>query len=679
MNFPAKVLLMALPLAYCAYGQTGTVPAEPTDKAAAYYNFAMGHLYAELAGVYGNRSEYVAKAIEHYKQALRLDPGASFLFEELTDLYIQSGRLKDAVTEAEEVLKHEPNNLDARRILGRIYTRMIGDTQQGKINEQMLHSAIEQYQKITTKDPKDMDSWLILGRLYRVASNSVDAEKAYTQALAIDPNNEDALTGLAIVYSDVGDTKKAIEKLQTVTKKNPSARTLAALANAYEQLHDYKRAAEVLVQALDLDTENGRIKRALARDLLYSASYDEALKYYTEIAEEDPHDTEAQLRRAEIYREKHDFAKAQEFLDKAKASDPESLEVRYDEVNLLAAEGQNDKAIEALKSLLKDTERKNYEEPEKANRLNFLERLGELYRGTNQHQAAIDTFRQMADLDPDAGPRSTVQVVETYRQGKDYKAARAEIEAALKKHPDDRTLKMVDASVLADLGKVDQAVAELRGLLKGDHDRETQMAIAEVYEKAKRYQDMVQPLESAEKLSENKSDKLQVYFTRGAMYERLKQYDASEAEFRKVLEIDPDYAQALNYLGYMFADRGLRLDEAQKMINRALELDPENGAFLDSLGWVYFRLNRLDDAEHALQRALSKTGVAQDPTVHDHLGDVYFKLGKTKEAITQWEASLKEVDSEHESDMEPGELAQINKKLEDAKVRLAQETGAAKH
>src|ERR1700684_2120216 len=144
MNFPLRSLFLALPLACLSYGQTAPAAAQPVDKASAYYNFSMGHLYAELAGVYGNRSEYVGKAIDHYKQALKLDPSASFLFEELTDLYIQSGRLKDAVTEAEDVLSKEPNNLDARRILGRIYTRMIGE---GKINEEMLKAAIEQYQK----------------------------------------------------------------------------------------------------------------------------------------------------------------------------------------------------------------------------------------------------------------------------------------------------------------------------------------------------------------------------------------------------------------------------------------------------------------------------------------------------------------------------------------------------
>ena len=126
----------------------------------------MAHLYAEQAGQFGNRSEYVNKAIEHYRQALKLDPSAGYIFEELTDLYIQTGHIRDAVTEAQEMLNRQPENLDARRILGRIYTRMIGDAQQGKINDEMLKQAIEQYKEIIARDTKDLESWLALGRLY---------------------------------------------------------------------------------------------------------------------------------------------------------------------------------------------------------------------------------------------------------------------------------------------------------------------------------------------------------------------------------------------------------------------------------------------------------------------------------------------------------------------------------
>ncbi len=161
-----------------------TKAAQAPSKAAAYYNFAMGHLYAEMAASYGNRGEYVNKAIEFYQEALKLDPSASFLSEELTDLYIQSGQLARAVTEAEDLLKQNSDNLDARRVLGRIYARMIGDGSTGKIDEKMLTKSIEQFSIVTTKDPKDVDSLLTLGRLYRVAHQSPEAEKAFKAALA---------------------------------------------------------------------------------------------------------------------------------------------------------------------------------------------------------------------------------------------------------------------------------------------------------------------------------------------------------------------------------------------------------------------------------------------------------------------------------------------------------------
>src|SRR5690349_20801959 len=131
-----------------------TPQAPPDNKAGAYYNFAMGRLYAELAGSQGNKTEYVSKAIQHYQEALKADPGSSIIFEELTDLYIQTNRLRDAVTQAEDMLKQSPDNLEARRMLGRIYTRMAGENQSGRVDERYLKQAIEQFQKITDKDSK---------------------------------------------------------------------------------------------------------------------------------------------------------------------------------------------------------------------------------------------------------------------------------------------------------------------------------------------------------------------------------------------------------------------------------------------------------------------------------------------------------------------------------------------
>jgi len=676
MSRIAKALLCLAPIVGSVYAQSAQTPpattTAPDNKAGAYYNFAMGRLYAELAASDGGKTDYVTKAIEYYQEALKLDPSASIIFDELTDLYIQTNRLRDAVAQAEDMLKQNPNNLDARRMLGRIYTRMVGDSQPGRVPEEYLRKAIEQYEKITVADPKDAESWVMLGRLYRASNKSPESEKAFNQALKADPDNEDALTGIAMLYADLGDTKAAIEKLKAVTDKSPNDRLLAILADQYEQAHDYKDAAEALRKAYEIAPDNGRVARGLAKDLLYSDQFDEALKLYLQLAADEPRDQEIPANIAEIYRAKRDFAKAHEYLDKAKAMNPSNLQVRYEEVKLLETENKTDEAIASLKSMLDDTTRRTYSDAEAGVRATMLEEYGILLRSQEHYPQAVDAFHQLAALGGDRAPRAAVQVIDTYRQQKDYASALKEADAALKKFPDERMIKVEHATVLGDQGKVEEAVTEMRGLLKGDHDRDTLLTIAQIYDRGRRFNEEAKVLDEAERISKSNEDIAGVYFLRGAMYERNKKFDASETAFRKVIELDPQNAGALNYLGYMLADRNVRLDEAEKLIAKALEIDPDNGAYLDSLGWVYFREGKLDQAEGILIRALDRIG--QDPTVHDHLGDVYFKLGKTREAIGQWQASIKGFQAAAATDRDPEEMAKVNKKLDAARVRLAQET-----
>src|SRR3984893_234404 len=365
------VLFWDLPAANC---QTPTAQ----DKAAAYFNFSMAHYYGELAAAYGNRGDYYRQAIDYYKHALKLDPSATFLLEELTDLYVQGNQLKSAIAEAEGLLKQNPENLQARRMLGRIYTRSIGDSQQGKINEEMVKKSIEQYQIITQKDPSDVESWLTLGRLQRGSQNSVEAEKAFKNALDRDANNEDALTGLAMVYHDLGDTKNEIDMLNRVSDKSPNV--LASLGIAYEQMRDFSSAADVFQHALELKPDNLQIKQALAQDLLWSEQYDEALKLYIELAEADPKDPKAPVRLSEIYRQKKMFDKARAALVTAKALDPENREVLYDEVILLEAEGKSEDAITRLRGILDETAKKSYTTQEKENRTMLLDKQPSLHR-----------------------------------------------------------------------------------------------------------------------------------------------------------------------------------------------------------------------------------------------------------------------------------------------------------
>ena len=660
-------------LASAAFGQNPAAPkVDTSDKASAYYNYSLGHMYAELATANGNKGDYFNRAVESYQAALKADPSATFISEELSDLYIQSGRLREAVTQAEDQLKQDPNNLNARRLLARIYTRLIGDSQANRIDENMVKRAVEQYEKITETDPKDIESWLMLGRLQKVLQNSTDAMKAYKKVLELDPDNEEGQTGLATVYADLGDNRAAAELLRKVADKNPNPRSLMSLAGVYEQLRDYPLAAEMLRRALDQQPGNSDLKRALAEDLMMSDQLDEALKLYQQMAADEPKDPSFQMSIAEIYIAEHDLAKARAAMDKAKTLDPHSRDVRFADSKLLEAEGKNDQALAILKSLLNETQRRQYAEGDAQRRSMLLEQYAVLARMMEQYQVAVDAFREMADLHVVAPPRVAVQVIDTYRQAKDFTNAMKEADLALKTFPDDHMIQVEHATVLADQGKVDAAVAELNKIPAEGHEKESQLVtLARFYEQAKRFPEMGKALDDAEKLASNDDEKTEIYFMRGAMYERMKKFDSSEAEFRKVLAIDPNHAETLNYLGYMLADRNVRLEEARDLIVKALEKEPNTGAYLDSLGWVNYRLNRLPEAEENLRQALMS--MSRDPTVHDHLAEVYFREGKIREAIQQWQSSLKEWQTSPPSELDHAEISKVQKKLDDAKVRLAKE------
>jgi tetratricopeptide (TPR) repeat protein len=513
----------------------------------------------------------------------------------------------------------------------------------------------------------------MLGRLDRVVDDSVSAEAAFKQALAVEPANEDATVGLATVYSDRGDPKAASALLEKLAQKDPSPRALVILANNYESMREFSLAADAYKKAIDLDPSRAELKTAMAQDQALAGRYDDALKTYAQLMEANPQDAQPYLRSAQIYREQKKLGDARRMIDKAKSLDAENVEVLFADANLLSDEGKTADAIAELKTLLNKTARHDYDQQQRGARAEMLEQLGVLCRKNEQYDDAVAAFRQISQLDPDLAPRVEAQVIETYRLAREYPKAQEASDAAAKKYPNDRTLIQTRAELLADEGKYDLAVAELKKLLNGKNDRDIYLQLADTYQKAKNYSEMAKAVDAADKLSQTKEDKTSILFVRGEMLERQKKYDQAERIFRQVIDADPNNASALNYLGYMLADQNTRLTEAEELIRKAVKLEPNNYAYLDSLGWVYYRLNKLDDAEQQLTRSVQL--MSKDPTIHDHLGDVYFKQGKTKEAIAEWQSSLREWTSGAPADVEPDEMAKVQKKLDGARVRLAKEQG----
>src|SRR2546428_3707941 len=131
-------------------------------------------MYEEQVTVYG-RSELANKAIDEYRLAIEADPSSEFLTSGLAELYVKTGRIRDAVLEAQDIIKRDPNNVEARKLLGRIYLRSLGDMQAGTQSQEMLKLSIEQYEQITRLAPKSVDDHLLLGKLYRLDNELVKA------------------------------------------------------------------------------------------------------------------------------------------------------------------------------------------------------------------------------------------------------------------------------------------------------------------------------------------------------------------------------------------------------------------------------------------------------------------------------------------------------------------------
>ena len=138
-----------------------------------------------------------------------------------------------------------------------------------------------------------------------------------------------------------------------------------------------------------------------------------------------------------------------------------------------------------------------------------------------------------------------------------------------------------------------------------------------------------------------------------------------------MLASDARNASVLNYLGYMLADRGLRLEEALGYIKRAVEQEPQNAAYLDSLGWAYFKMGNYELAEANLIKATER--LSSDGTVQEHLATLYFKTGRVKEAAAHWERALQEWGKATPGEVDSNDVARVQKELESARVKLAKE------
>ena len=641
------------------------------DQAAAYYHYGLAHMYEEMMAMYG-RSEYANKAIEEYRLAIENDPSSEYLNASLAELYAKTGRIRDAVTEAQEIVKRDPNNLEAHKLLGRIYLRSLGDMQPGTQSREILNLAIEQYEALAKIEPKNPDNHLLLGRLYFLNKDLRKAEAEMKAAVNLDPGSEEAVTNLAYLYNEEGDSKKAADVLSQVPEGKRSSKMYAALGNTYEQQKDYPKAIEAYGKAVAMDKENLDALRGLAQNLANDNQIEKALEQYKRVQDADPQDPTAPLRIAEIYRRQGKFDLALENIKKASALGPDLLEVPYNEALILEAQGKYDESAAVLQKLVSRPLPPDARQGDKTNRAIFLERLGNIYREEGRPLLAVETFKKIIELGGEETARGYQDVIDAYREQKQWNEATRTAQEAVKKLPDDKSLKLALAQQLADMGKEAESVQLAKSVLKGGpDDRDSYIYLSQIYMRLKKWKESEEAIAQAEKLATRPEEKQYVKFVQGSIYERQKKFDQAEQAFRQVLQQDPNNSMTLNYLGYMLADRNTHLEEALTMIKKAIDLDPQNYNYIDSLGWVYFKLGNYDQAEENLRKAADKS--PNDATIQDHLGELYARTNRFKLAAAHWERAMDEWNKSVPADVDQQDVSRVTKKLESTKVKLAQQ------
>jgi tetratricopeptide (TPR) repeat protein len=215
----------------------------------------------------------------------------------------------------------------------------------------------------------------------------------------------------------------------------------------------------------------------------------------------------------------------------------------------------------------------------------------------------------------------------------------------------------------------DEAIAVLERLAETHGDQPiVHITLGDMLRRMERYADATPAYDRAIALfTEEREEHWVVHFARGITHEREDRWPQAEADFRKALELNPGQPSVLNYLGYSFVEMQENLDEAMEMIREAVAARPDSGHIVDSLGWGLYRLGRYEEAVEHMERAAELLPV--DPIVNDHLGDVYWAVGRRIEARFQWNRALS-------FEPEPEEAERIRRKLDVGLDRVLSEEGA---
>ena len=536
----------------------------------------------------------------------------------------------------------------------------IGDTQPGNYLSALIASADRDtfaaevyYQEALRADPRNSD---LLERAFAAALSNGDEPSAGSlgeQLLMRDPNN--SLARLAIAVRDIEQGQFASARAHLASADIPRARdvtTALLTAWSYAGQSDLRRALDTLDRIHDRSVLAFRDYHAgLIAGLLGNSA--EARRRLKSAYDDDKNSLRFADAYARVLAGEGDVAGATKVYDDFSAIIP-----RHPLIQRAVAELKTNQALDPIVHDAKE------------GAAEALYGLGSAGSRQGDELPALVYLRLSLYLRP-SSDLTAVTLASLFEQLRESD----QVIAAYKLVPLSSPLKLgADIQIALELdgmGKTDEAKRRLTDIVAAwPHDVEALSALAELQRSTKKYAEAAATYDKAiAAVGIPQRDNWTLFYFRGICYERSKQWPKAEADFKKALELNPDQPLVLNYLGYSWADQGLNLEEAFKMLRRAAELRPNDGYIVDSLGWAHFKLGQYAEATETLEKAINLKPA--DPILNDHLGDAYWRVNRRIEAHFQWN---------HARDMgpDPEDLPAILKKIEVGLPDLATDTATPK-
>jgi tetratricopeptide (TPR) repeat protein len=626
--------------------------AAPANVAQAYEQFLIGHHLEENDDVPG--------AIAAYKRAIELDPLAADIPAELAGLYLRHDKIDDAVSAAEQALKVAGANSEAHRVLGLIAAAKIDSRprQPQSGADADVTNAIQHLEKAVANPigEADPNARGTLARLYLRIPAYDKAIPLLVDLVRQQPGWVDGPRLLAQAYAGAGRTAEAIDLLDEQANDDPSL--LPTLADFYERQERWNDAANAYARALNVAPRNVELKTRYAQALLNAGGRDNIGKARDALNDivSTRNDARALYLLSQADRRFGDLAGAEAAARRVIAVQDQSPWGYFALAEALEEGHEYAQVVSALTPAVAKFHGLSGDHAMELRML--LPHLGYAYQELGQHDQALTTFDEAHRLSPkDALVAS--YLIDANISAKKYAAAVQLARQARTENPNDLRLARLEGQALRLDGKPDQGVVVLEDALKNHLDEPAAyVALAQIYQDVSRGQQAVKLLQDAQAKFPSVTS---ITFELGAVLDKQKNFAEAEMAFREVLVREPDNAGALNYLGYMLAERGERLDESVGYLKKALEKEPDNGSFLDSLGWAYFKAGKFDLAEENLRRAADQ--LKGNSVIQEHYGQLLFKVGRFDDAIAAWNRALA-------GDGASIDRADIDKKIRDARQKL---------